>query len=532
MFHHRRLGVAATAGLVTLVLGAVSLSFLPPAISGNGPEQPTITEAPMATAASSDSSRNQDLDASWPPEGHPTGYDGRLSKLNPAKASCTDCHAVLNPGMHKQWLNSAHGEEDVGCADCHNAEPEDVDGFAHYGDTHISVVVTPKDCESCHEKQVAENRGSHHARGGEILASKDNLLGEVVGGPAAVNAGCRQCHGSEIEIGDDGRPTTQTWPNTGIGRINPDGSKGSCTACHGRHAFSRAQARTPDTCGKCHLGPDHPQKEVYEESKHGINYYADVHDMNLEDDDWVAGVDYYASATCTTCHMSAAPGLESTHNVGERISWTLRPPISTKINLVKLANGQKYDIPGEDADLPEVGDTRRGSEVIEVLSWEDRRNRMRTVCRACHSQDLVDGHYKQFDDVVYLYNNKFARPISAMMSDLKDRGIITATPFDDKIEWIWWEIWHHEGRRARHGASMNGPDYTWWEGIYEVAKHTYFALIPELKRVAGEEVAQEMLDKHFRPIAGHDWYFEGLDKGMIEKVRRGYEDRYGQGSFK
>ena len=23
-----------------------------------------------------------------------------------------------------------------------------------------------------------------------------------------------------------------TWPNTGIGRINPDGSEGSCTACH------------------------------------------------------------------------------------------------------------------------------------------------------------------------------------------------------------------------------------------------------------------------------------------------------------
>ena len=27
----------------------------------------------------------------------------------------------------------------------------------------------------------------------------------------------------------------------------------------------RAQARQPETCGKCHLGPDHPQKEIYEE---------------------------------------------------------------------------------------------------------------------------------------------------------------------------------------------------------------------------------------------------------------------------
>ena len=64
------------------------------------------------------------------------------------------------------------------------------------------------------------------------------------------------------------------WPNTGIGRINPDGSEGSCAACHGRHEFSAAQARTPDTCGKCHMGPDHPQIEIYNESKHGIAYRA------------------------------------------------------------------------------------------------------------------------------------------------------------------------------------------------------------------------------------------------------------------
>ena len=56
-------------------------------------------------------------------------------------------------------------------------------------------------------------------KGGQILASLDNLLGEVLGGPAAVNAGCKQCHGSVIEIGEDGKPLPTTWPNTGIGRI-------------------------------------------------------------------------------------------------------------------------------------------------------------------------------------------------------------------------------------------------------------------------------------------------------------------------
>ena len=34
--------------------------------------------------------------------------------------------------------------------------------------------------------------------------------------------------------------SSSTWPNTGIGRLNLDGSLGSCSACHSRHDFSRA----------------------------------------------------------------------------------------------------------------------------------------------------------------------------------------------------------------------------------------------------------------------------------------------------
>ena len=30
----------------------------------------------------------------------------------------------------------------------------------------------------------------------------------------------------------------------------------------------------------------------------------------------------------------------------------------------------------------------------------------------------------------------------------------------NELGWHWWELWHHEGRRARHGAAMMGPDYT------------------------------------------------------------------------
>lgn len=162
---------------------------------------------------------------------------------------------------------------------------------------------------------------------------------------------------------------------------------------------------------------------------------------------------------------------------------------------------------------------------------------MQTVCRACHTSSVVMGHYKQLDDLVDLYNDKFAKPIAAMMTELKDAGYITKSPLNEKIEWVWWEIWHHEGRRARHGASMSGPDYAWWHGIYDVAKNTYFEWIPELKEVVhkkdgNEKFADQLLEKYFKPIEGHDWYFNGMSKDQLDVVRKGYEARYGKGAAK
>ncbi|MBF0461797.1 MAG: NapC/NirT family cytochrome c [Magnetococcales bacterium] len=453
---------------------------------------------------------------------------------------CLSCHTNETPGLVTEWKESKHSGKNVDCYDCHKAKEGEVGAYKHRDydgkAMYITTIVTPKRCAECHEKEVAQQQRSHHAKAGGILASLDGILGEVIGGPQAVNAGCRQCHGGKVELDQFNRPTPQTWPNTGIGRINPDGSLGSCAACHGRHRFSSAQARTPDTCGKCHMGPDHPQIEVYDESKHGIIYRAKMDEMNLDSAKWVAGVDYSAAPTCATCHISATLKQKVTHDVGERISWTLRPAVSTKLNMIRLANGDEFDQP-EGEPLPAVGDEVKGSKVTEILTWEQRRKNMKDVCRACHAPKTADGHYKQFDDVVELYNEKFAKPISAIMKELQDKGYVTAAPFDDKIKWTWFEIWHHEGRRARHGASMMGPDYTWWHGIYEVAQHTYFKWIPELKEVVrrkdgNEDFANALLEKYFKPIDGHAWYFNGISKDALDNVRKGYEERYGKGTMK
>jgi len=191
-------------------------------------------------------------------------------KVSATSENCVDCHTVTSPSLVEQWRDSKHALKGVGCVECHAAESTDADAWEHEG-TLVAVVVSPKDCSKCHADENEQFQASHHADAGKIIGSLDNVLAEVIEGdmgrlslngqsPVAIN-GCWQCHGSVVKIMADGRPDPATWPNTGIGRINPDGSKGSCSACHSRHRFSVVVSRQPDSCGKCHMGPDHPQKK-------------------------------------------------------------------------------------------------------------------------------------------------------------------------------------------------------------------------------------------------------------------------------
>ncbi|NOX53589.1 MAG: hypothetical protein GXP27_03970, partial [Planctomycetes bacterium] len=247
--------------------------------------------------------------------------------------------------------------------------------------------------------------------------------------------------------------------------------RGSCSACHSRHDFSPRRARQPENCGKCHLGPDHPQKEIYEESKHGIAYRDLKDHMNLDSQTWVLGEDYSAAPTCATCHMSAnSRDRRITHDPGERISWTNRPPVS----LVT-------DTDEDHQVVYKIADPAKRKPIVDTAM--QKRDRMKNVCLHCHTKDYVNSFYKQYDDYIILYNEKFAKPGKAIMGELKKQGLITKTPFDEEIEWTWFYLWHHEGRRGRHGASMMAPDYAHWHGSYEVAERFYQELIPQAREI-------------------------------------------------
>ncbi|MCK5406976.1 MAG: hydroxylamine oxidoreductase, partial [Candidatus Krumholzibacteria bacterium] len=229
---------------------------------------------------------------------------------------------------------------------------------------------------------------------------------------------------------------------------------------------------------------------------------------------------YSAAPTCATCHMSAVRTTDGdlmpvTHDVGLRISWNNRPPKSIR---------------------PEVSDKKLGLEKMAKVNWKTRRANMVKVCTVCHTPNYVSNFYVQYDGVIELYNSKFADPGIKIMKLLYDEKLITPTKFDEQVEWTWWEIWHHEGRVARHGASMMAPDYTHWHGMYEVAKHWYSKFIPELREVAelnkssGDPAkikGAEALEAELQALLArpeHAWYTGNLPEEEIEKRRKAQEE--------
>lgn len=424
-----------------------------------------------------------------------------------AGEECVSCHAKASAGLTRQWQDSAHAEAGVNCMDCHQAEQSEPDAVEHEGRI-IATVVSPKDCGRCHTAEFEEQQGSVHAEAYAIIEGRVPALAHNFTGAAMQTAGCDQCHGSVVKVNGDGTLDPATWPNSGIGRINPDGSKGSCSSCHGRHLFSKAQAREPQACIRCHSGPDSPDKEIFEASKHGMLYASARDSMNLDADEWIAGRDYTAAPTCVTCHMGAAGKLPATHDVGLRNAWSLNTPVSEQQYLVILDDGSKLELPAS-TKPPKRGREmeKHDGTVAKVKAVADpkrRRMAMTLVCRECHGKTFTEAFMKQFDDVVELYNEKFGRPARAVMAELYDRKMLTPLPFDEPIELTYWELWHDEGARARHGASMMSPNHAWWEGMYVVGRNFYGRFLPQVREVAGVD-ADDILARHVLDAEPHRW---------------------------
>ena len=255
--------------------------------------------------------------------------DEPVDALAASTDDCVTCHREESPGIVEQYTYSAMAAGDVSCRDCHEVPKDYPAAVAHEGTFVLGRPSTAR-CQECHESQVAQFNASRHGlpayvayAGAQDLSADHLAMYEAIPegsfsaskarnqlyeleGPAITKFACETCHN--------------------IGRPHDDGSVGQCQDCHMRHSFSLEQARKPETCNACHIGPDHPQWEIYQESPHGIAYATDGDNWNWEAEPGTLTTIDLPAATCATCHISGFGTTGGSHDVGERLTWYLFAP--------------------------------------------------------------------------------------------------------------------------------------------------------------------------------------------------------------
>ena len=374
----------------------------------------------------------------------------QVDALADSSDDCVVCHRRATPGIVAQYGHSTMAAAEVACRDCHVVGRAYAGAVEHEG-TFVLASPTPATCERCHSVEVAQFYQSRHslpayvAMAGTEELSEDHLAmyGAIPEGGFAPD---RMRHALfAIEGPEVTRFACATCHN--IGRPQPDGAVGECQQCHLRHEFSLEQVRKPETCNACHIGPDHPQWEIYEESPHGIAYHTGGERWNWEAEPGTLTVQDFPAPTCATCHFSGFGASGTTHDVGDRLTWYLFAPISE-----------------------------------HRPTWQDNRVRMQGVCRECHNSEFIEEFYAAADTATQRVNDRVAES-DDLVRPLISRGLMTSEPFDEPIDYVYFELWHHWGRTAKFGVWMQGPDYTQWHGVYELLSD-----MTELRQIVDERL--------------------------------------------
>ncbi len=361
-----------------------------------------------------------------------------------ATGKCAECHRTQTPAIVHEYELSKHSAKGITCLDCHQVL-KGQESLDHRGFT-IAKSLTAQSCQQCHRTEYDQYLRSRHAAPSwaavagpkdftpeQIAFAEQYHKGAVdrqghplvaIEGAAAATKGCVLCHA--------------------VGRPNADGTIGTCTSCHARHVASVSLARLPTTCGQCHMGPDHSQIEIYNESKHGVLFAAQREHMNLEADPQHLTATDMPVPTCATCHMSGLEGQHITHDVTERLSYWLFAPVSQR---------RPTYLQGQAA--------------------------MQETCLKCHTKPRIEQFYKEAEAVVASTNDLVGES-QTIVQKLKDDKLVPPGGFADRLDYLQFDLWHYYGRTAKHGAFMGGADFVQWHGFYEIVRH--LAEIKEIDR--------------------------------------------------
>jgi hydroxylamine dehydrogenase len=413
---------------------------------------------------------------------------------------CAGCHLKLQPTIVQQFEASAMGRAGVqnprvafpgpqlNCASCHGTNHDEI--------TATRGRVPETTCGACHQEIYKE----HVLDAGHSYGPGPGGLGinweRNIGVPhykqmprKVMEMGCDPCHAQA------GATDARYWSDEEKKYVDTSSLhvRNGCIACHTRHAFSLVEARKPEACYTCHMGPDHPNYEAYMSSKHGSLYVARGQDW-----DWTQplGQARWEAPTCAYCHMLYVGddgARASSHNMTRKIIWGMG---------VQAAGGELRDI----TSTPE---------------HQAKRNEMLKVCLTCHAEskargylESADAHKLAGDALVVeargilrgLYDDGLIRPSHAQVSAGLLRGprytaielpgglafhspsslYYDVTP----IERDYFDMFFFSALKSYKGAFHMSPDYAWWYGYADVLGHLA-SIRDEAERLRSAEAVRQ-----------------------------------------
>ena len=335
---------------------------------------------------------------------------------------CVECHKKETPAAVTQWQESAHAAK-LDCTSCHGTDHEAI--------INGEAVVDAKVCGRCHEKAFHEHVASKHGM------SLHTGWGCTRNLDTRDPRECAFCH----EEGSTQPKTTvqcarfltQTAEMRSLGCNRCHQVENSCASCHTNHITDLASVQAPESCATCHMGPDHPQWEMWQTSRHGVLYEA----LGEE-----------AGPTCQRCHMP-----NGSHDISFGITMS---PAMTQSS-------------GKDFEL--------------------RRQEMIGICLECHSKSFSERELNSADAIL-AQSKALIMEAAAIVRDLADRDLLAPSVqerpehplrgrelvldgqmlYEDisHIERLFFKMKKYDLAKTVKGAFHQNPAYTHWYGNAEL----------------------------------------------------------------